>query len=117
GYQKAMTCHLGDFREYAALRRELSDLEREGAGRAKVATRSERDRRQRQLAGLRARLKRHPCHACNEREAHARWAERWWRLKRETDDLRRQIEGRTGLIATVFDRVTEVLTELGYLVE
>src|SRR5690606_36687106 len=97
------------------MRRELSDLEREGAGRAKTAGHAEREQRQRQLAGLRARLKRHPCHACNEREAHARWAERWWRLKRETDELRRQIEGRTGLIATVFVRVTEVLAELGYL--
>ena len=28
GYQEAMTCHLGDFSEYAALRRELKDLER-----------------------------------------------------------------------------------------
>ena len=28
GYAEAMTCHLGDFAEYAGLRRELSDLER-----------------------------------------------------------------------------------------
>src|SRR6185437_14789807 len=28
GYREAMQCHLGDFTEYAALRRELSDLER-----------------------------------------------------------------------------------------
>src|SRR5690606_30971249 len=41
--------------------------------------------------------------------------ERWWRLKRETDDIRRQIVGRTGAIAKVFDRVTDVLLELGYL--
>src|SRR5690348_4636325 len=27
GYAEAMTCHLGDFREYAALRRRLSDRE------------------------------------------------------------------------------------------
>ena len=37
-------------------------------------------------------------------EAHARWAERWWRLKRETDQLRSQISGRTGAVAQVFDR-------------
>ncbi len=60
-------------------------------------------------------MKQHPCHACAEREAHARWAERWWRLKRETDQLRSQISGRTGAVALVFDRVTEVLQELGYV--
>ena len=38
-------------------------------------------------------MKQHPCHACNDREAHARWAERWWRLKRETDQLSGQIRG------------------------
>ncbi len=27
GYAKSMTCHLGDFTEYARLRRELSDAE------------------------------------------------------------------------------------------
>jgi ATP-dependent RNA helicase HelY len=97
------------------MRRELSDLERKGATRGDQASRSERDKRQRQLTDLRRRMKQHPCHACPEREAHARWAERWWRLKRETDQLRSQISGRTGAVAQVFDRVTDVLTELGYV--
>jgi ATP-dependent RNA helicase HelY len=120
GYAEAMTCHLGDFREYSALRRELGDLERKNA-RAEGRTageherRSERDRRQRQIADLRKRMKQHPCHACAEREAHARWGERWWRLKRDTDQLRSQISGRTGAVAQVFDRVTDVLAELGYV--
>jgi ATP-dependent RNA helicase HelY len=121
GYEEAMTCHLGDFREYSSLRRELSDLERknaraEGRGPGEHESRGERDRRQRQIGDLRKRMKQHPCHACAEREAHARWAERWWRLKRETDQLRTQISGRTGAVAQVFDRVTEVLAELGYVV-
>lgn len=120
GYEQAMTCHLGDFREYSSLRRELSDLERknaraEGRGPGQQESRGERDRRQRQISDLRRRMKQHPCHACAEREAHARWAERWWRLKRETDQLRSQISGRTGAVAQVFDRVTEVLSELGYV--
>jgi ATP-dependent RNA helicase HelY len=120
GYAEAMTCHLGDFREYAALRRELSDLERKNA-RAEGRTsgeherRGDRDRRQRQIADLRKRMRQHPCHACADRDAHARWAERWWRLKRETDQVRSQISGRTGAVAQVFDRVTEVLVELGYV--
>jgi ATP-dependent RNA helicase HelY len=120
GYEQAMTCHLGDFREYSSLRRELSDLERknaraEGRGPGQHESRGERERRQRQIADLRKRMKQHPCHACAEREAHARWAERWWRMKRETDQMRSQISGRTGAVAQVFDRVTEVLSELGYV--
>jgi ATP-dependent RNA helicase HelY len=120
-YAEAMTCHLGDFAEYATLRRELTDLERKNAraegrrGEIGNESRSDRDKRQRRIAELRRRMKQHPCHACNDREAHARWAERWWRLKREHDQLAGQIRGRTGAVAQVFDRVTEVLMELGYL--
>jgi ATP-dependent RNA helicase HelY len=67
------------------------------------------------LARLRARLRGHSCHGCTDREDHARWAERWWRLKRETDALIRRIEGRTNTIARVFDRVCDLLGERGYL--
>ncbi|HEY4225897.1 MAG TPA: DEAD/DEAH box helicase [Pseudolysinimonas sp.] len=120
-YAEAMTCHLGDFQEYSGLRRELTDLEKKNAraegrgGTPSGESRSERDRRQRRIAELRRRMKAHPCQSCNDREAHARWAERWWRLKRETDQLSSQIRGRTGAVAQVFDRVTDVLLELGYL--
>jgi ATP-dependent RNA helicase HelY len=67
------------------------------------------------LAQLRRQMRSHPCHGCADREDHARWAERWWRLKRETDALTRRIEGRTNTIARVFDRVCDLLTERGYL--
>lgn len=117
GYEKAMTCHLGDFREYSGIRRELTDLERKGEGRAATSSRAERDRRQRKLSELRTRLRQHPCHGCSDREAHACWADRWWSLHRQTSDLRRQIDSRTGAIARVFDRVADVLLELGYLRE
>jgi ATP-dependent RNA helicase HelY len=116
GYEKAMACHLGDFKEYSGIRRELSDLERKGA-RMESASRADRDRRQRQLTALRKRMKEHPCHRCPDREQHARWAERWWKLKRETDALSAQIRTRTGAVAKVFDRVSDVLLELGYLTE
>jgi ATP-dependent RNA helicase HelY len=115
GYASSMSCHLGDFVEYSGIRRELSDLERKGQSRADTSSRAERDRRQRQLTDLRRQLKQHPCHTCPEREQHARWAERWWKLKRETDQLSSQIRGRTGAVAKVFDRVTVVLSQLGYL--
>ncbi len=115
GYAKSMTCHLGDFADYAAIRRELTDLERKGSAHTPGQKKADHERRQRQLADLRKRLRSHPCHSCADRETHARWAERWWRLKRQTDELTRQIRGRTGAVATIFDRVTEVLLELGYL--
>ena len=116
GYERAMQCHLGDFAEYASLRRQLSDLERVNAKSGSQSA-AARERRGRELADLRRRMKHHPCHGCAEREQHARWAERWWRLKRETDALTRQIRTRTGAVATVFDRVTDVLVKLGYLVD
>jgi ATP-dependent RNA helicase HelY len=120
-YAEAMQCHLGDFQEYSGLRRELTDLEKKNAraegrgGTTNGESRSERDRRQRRISELRKRMKAHPCQACSDREAHSRWAERWWRLKRETEQLNSQIRGRTGAVAQVFDRVTDVLLELGYL--
>ena len=116
GYAKSMQCNLGDFGEYSGIRRELTDLERKSMLRADQQSRAERDKRQRQLAELRRSLKQHPCHSCKDRETHARWAGHWWKLKRQTDDLIRQIKSRTGAVAKVFDRVTEVLLALGYLV-
>ncbi|NDK30490.1 DEAD/DEAH box helicase [Nesterenkonia haasae] len=64
---------------------------------------------------LQAQLRRHPCHSCPEREDHARWADRWWTLRRETDQLKTKIDRRTGTIAKTFDRVCGVLFELGHL--
>ena len=110
-----MTCHLGDF---ARVLRASGASSPTSSARAPASSRprsSEREKRQQQLAALRKRMKDHPCHRCTEREQHARWAERWWKLKRETDKLRSQIQSRTGAVAKVFDRVTDVLLELGYL--
>ena len=67
------------------------------------------------LLALRAQLRAHPCHGCNEREDHARWAERWHRLHRETQALERRVNDRTGSIARTFDRVVALLDEIGYL--
>lgn len=70
---------------------------------------------EKRIAELRRALRAHPCHGCSEREDHARWSERWWKLRRETDGLVRQIQGRTNTIAKTFDRVCDVLTVYGYL--
>ncbi|WP_030955230.1 DEAD/DEAH box helicase [Streptomyces sp. NRRL S-481] len=208
GYKASMTCHLGDFEEYARLRRELKDREneiaRQGAAqrRAEAAValeklkpgdvihvptgkyaglalvldpglpagrsnghrgfehhdgprplvltavpksfnpRSPQSRRDlasalrtkaghipaerhrkrrsqaaddREIARLRTALRAHPCHGCNDREDHARWAERYHRLLRDTSQLERRIEGRTNTIARTFDRIVALLTEMDYL--
>ena len=226
GYEKAMTCHLGDFTEYAALRRQLSDLEhnasrsrarsqrsaaaasletlrpgdvvdipggrnpghavvlstdsgardprpailtedkqlrrlhvqdldgavnvvsqiripksfnarspkdrRDLAASLRNALREHRpprpagtrgaslhaggtDRQEQAIAELRRKMRAHPCHGCSDREDHARWAERWWKLRRETDNLAAQIRGRTNTIAKTFDRVSSVLEHYGYV--
>lgn len=223
GYAEAMTCHLGDFAAYAAIRREISEVEKDavrvrtasrraevalaletlrpgdvvflpegrqagralvlaaGRGRDPVATvltedararrvgaedlseplevvgrvaipktfhaRVAKDRRdlaatmrakirtdqppqaqqesravpatqvERRVAALRRSLKDHPVHRCPDRDQHARWAERWWKLERETAGLRRKVEGRTSSVARTFDRLCDVLSELGYLDE
>ncbi|CEA08133.1 ski2-like helicase [Arthrobacter saudimassiliensis] len=228
GYEKSMTCHLGDFTEYAALRRRLSDLESQAsktrarnqrsamsasleslrpgdvvqlpggrltghavvlspdqgareprptvltdekqirrlsvqdlAGPVEVVShiripkqfnaRTPKDRRdlassmrnaihdhrppraggrrtdalhaggterqEQAIADLRRQMRAHPCHGCSDRENHARWAERWWKLRRETDALVAQIRGRTNTIARTFDRVSGVLERYGYVAE
>ena len=111
GYQESMTCHLGDFAEYGRLRRDLSDLERQ-RGHASKKTDGPSGH---ELAKLRTALAHHPCHQCADRESHARWSERWWKLEKETDKVRSQIRRRTGAISTTFIRVMDVLHETGYL--
>ena len=223
GYQEAMTCHLGDFAEYAALRRAIAarekDLSRAGAAsrRAEAAASLERlkpgdvihvpagrrsglavvldpglangaddprptvltaDRQVRKLtladfpspvtslhrlriprsfsarnpaqrrdlaatlrntglderpggpastrrgrsaadderlSDLRTAMRGHPCHGCAEREEHARWAERYFRLDKETEGLRRRVRSRTDTISRTFDRICGLLEDLGYL--
>lgn len=68
-----------------------------------------------QIDALRKKLRQHPCHDCPDREDHARWMERWYKLDRDSRTLRRRIEQRTNTIARQFDRVCEVLTALEYL--
>ncbi|PRY54844.1 ATP-dependent RNA helicase HelY [Knoellia remsis] len=84
--------------------REVASVEAESSGR-------EHDR----IQHLREELRAHPCHSCPEREDHARWAERWHRLRRETSALQRRVEGRTNSVARTFDRICVVLEGLGYL--
>ncbi|WP_062517202.1 DEAD/DEAH box helicase [Demequina gelatinilytica] len=64
---------------------------------------------------VRRRMREHPCHQCPDREAHARWAERYHRTLRDKDRVVGEIQRATGSIAKVFDRRLSILTELGYV--
>ncbi len=113
-YKTDNLCHLGDFSEYAKLRREIKQAE------VLISKRSRIDNKQRahleqELSNYRKLMRQHPCHACNEREAHARIAERADRLIRENEGLIARVENRTNVIAKTFDRVTQVLNKLNYL--
>jgi ATP-dependent RNA helicase HelY len=68
-----------------------------------------------ELATLRRALRSHPCHGCDDREAHARWAERATRLERETEQLRQKVSSTTHSLARQFDRIRSLLGERGYL--
>jgi ATP-dependent RNA helicase HelY len=96
------------------LRREIKQAE------VLISKRSRIDNKQRahlegELSGYRKAMRQHPCHSCNDREAHARIAERADRLIRENEGLIARVENRTNVIAKTFDRVTQVLNQLKYL--
>ena len=113
-YQTDTLCHLGNFAEYAKIRREIKQAE------ILISKRSRIDKKQRahleqELIGYRKSLRQHPCHSCNDREAHARIAERADRLIKENEGLLARVDSRTNVIAKTFDRVTQVLAKLDYL--
>ena len=110
-------CHLGDFNEYSRMRIDIKEMERllsKRDGRRTFDNR-QRVRMENELDGLRRGLRSHPCHSCNDREAHARIAERADRINRESEGLRSRVENRTHVIAKTFDRICNVLTHLGYI--
>ena len=114
---KDAQCHLGDFSEYARIRRSIKEVE------VLLGRRDQRktfDNRQRghmegELSDLRKAMKAHSCHGCAEREDHARLAERAGRLTRENDGLTARVENRTHVIAKTFDQICQVLDHLEYI--
>ena len=110
-------CHLGDFSDYAAVRAEIKEIERLLSRRDQRRTFDNRQRQhmENELDNLRRSLRAHQCHPCNDRETHARFAERAARLIRESEGLRERVENRTHVIAKTFDRICEVLNHLGYI--
>ncbi|MGI9001688.1 MAG: DEAD/DEAH box helicase [Pseudonocardia sp.] len=68
-----------------------------------------------ELDTVRRALRAHPCHGCDDREVHARWAQRHARLERETEQLRQKVRATTHSLARAFDRLRALLEERGYL--
>jgi ATP-dependent RNA helicase HelY len=112
-----VNCHLGDFSEYARMRSDIKEIERLLSKRDTRRTIDQKQRRflESEMEGLRKSLRTHPCHACNDRESHARIAERAERVRRESEGLRGRVENRTNVIAKTFDRICDVLTHLKYI--
>jgi ATP-dependent RNA helicase HelY len=110
-------CHLGDFTDYSRIRIDIKELERllsRRDGRRSIDQR-QRVKLENELDGMRRALRQHSCHSCNDREAHARLAEKADRLRRESEGLRSRVENRTHVISKTFDRICDVLTHLGYI--
>jgi ATP-dependent RNA helicase HelY len=102
-------------------RRDLVAQLRLAAAEADLTT-ERRRRRERPAAGddevladLRTQLRQHPCHGCDDREDHARWALRRSRLEQETEHLREKVASRTGSLVRMFDQVCGMLADRGYL--
>ena len=110
-------CHLGDFLDYASIRREIKEVEVLLSKRdhKKTFDNRQRSRLESDLGDLRKSLRNHSCHSCNDREEHARFAERAGRLNRENEGLRTRVESRTNVIAKTFDQICQVLNHLQYI--
>ena len=71
----------------------------------------------REIAALRADIRRHPVHACPHRDEHARAGHTWAKKNAEYERLLKRIDGRTNSVASQFDRVCAVLDRMGFLVD
>lgn len=57
----------------------------------------------------------HPCHECKDRDKHGQWAERASRLERENSGLLKRVRSRTQTLSRRFERILNILEDLGYL--
>lgn len=122
GYEQAFVCERGDFKEFMTIRMELSSAEKSERNRLKhqlFHTDKERSDAfralDRKISRLRTMEQKHPCKQCPDLQSHLRWGHRWAREMRELEHARNRYDSRTGSVARQFDRICDVLTDLGYL--
>ncbi len=114
-----MACNRGDVREYADLVMRLAHAER-AAGRARRARRARPAPAGNggvDLRALSAALRTHPVHSCPDREAHLDLAHRARRLEDHTTKIRARLERARGSMGQALERIADLLTERGYLVD
>jgi ATP-dependent RNA helicase HelY len=70
-----------------------------------------------ELPTLREELRHHPAHRIADREDKVRIAERYLRLEREIEQLRRKVAAATNSLARTFDRIVGLLTERRFIDE
>ena len=109
--ESEISCHLGDFVEYAQIRFGIKELEKGLSTKKRKAREFEEEK----IADARKALRNHSCHGCSDRETHARIAERADRLQRENDGLKTRVANRTHVIARRFDLIKIMLEKFGYL--
>lgn len=122
GYERAFDCEFGDFKEFMRLRMCLSDLEKNERRKLKHEVfRTQKARSEafkdldRRIAELREKDRDHPCRKCPDIQKHLKWGHRWAREMRELERVQHRYDSRTGSVARQFDRICNVLNELGYL--
>ena len=109
------SCDCGDFEEYFSIRLEIRELERGSVNERGSKRHKALEERSERIAVLRKRLREHECHRCPERDDHARIYEKRYKLERDTLALEQKVESRRNVIPRTFQRVLEVLRELGYV--
>ncbi|MGB2918995.1 MAG: DEAD/DEAH box helicase, partial [Mycobacterium sp.] len=68
-----------------------------------------------ELAALRERVRAHRAHQLPDREERARIAERYLKIERDNEQLRKKIAAATNSLAQTFDRIVVLLTERGFI--
>jgi ATP-dependent RNA helicase HelY len=109
------SCDCGDFEEYFSIRLAIRELERGSVNERGSKRHKALEERSERIAVLRKRLREHECHRCPERDDHARIYEKRYKLERDTLALEQKVESRRNVIPRTFQRVLEVLRELGYV--
>ncbi len=70
-----------------------------------------------ELPSLRDRMRAHRVHHLPDREDKARIAERYLKIERDNDQLRKKIATATNSLAQTFDRIVVLLTERGFIAD
>lgn len=68
-----------------------------------------------ELLVLRVAMRAHPVHKLADREAQVRIGERYLRIERDNEQIRKKVSSATNTLARTFDRIVGLLTERGYI--